>query len=250
MSNQLGAAGNGTQFATNPAAQPPPAGSVGTAQLADDGTTNAKLADMVEGTVKGRAIGAGTGNPTDLTRLQISAFVSPSLSAEGLVAQTIARTNVVGTIPTGNTVSGTVYFTSIYLYAGQTLTNALIGVSVAGVLVTMGKIGLYDNAGNLLASTANVTSAWESAGLKSHAFSAPYVVVTSGLYYMGVIIISTTPPQCYRGVLPSSLNAALATAIGAGQVPFGSLAGQTDLPVSAGVIVPGSAPGVYWIGLT
>lgn len=39
---------------------------VGTGQLANDGVDNTKLINMAAGTVKGRAIGAGTGDPTDL----------------------------------------------------------------------------------------------------------------------------------------------------------------------------------------
>jgi len=44
---------------------------VTTARIAAGQVTNAKLADMVEATMKGRAAGAGTGAPTDLTASQI-----------------------------------------------------------------------------------------------------------------------------------------------------------------------------------
>jgi hypothetical protein len=40
--------------------------------VADDAITNAKLSNMAEATVKGRASGAGTGDPTDLTADQVS----------------------------------------------------------------------------------------------------------------------------------------------------------------------------------
>jgi len=49
--------------------------SIGTTQLAADGVTNAKLADMAQGTVKGRALSAGTDNPVDLTATQVKAIV-------------------------------------------------------------------------------------------------------------------------------------------------------------------------------
>jgi hypothetical protein len=43
----------------------------------DDGVvTNAKAADMAEATVKGRAVGAGSGDPTDLTAAQLVAVIS------------------------------------------------------------------------------------------------------------------------------------------------------------------------------
>lgn len=47
--------------------------SIGTPKLTDDGVTNAKLAEMAQGTIKGRAEGAGTGNPTDLTPAEVRA---------------------------------------------------------------------------------------------------------------------------------------------------------------------------------
>ena len=45
--------------------------SVGTSQIDNDAVDNTKLANMVQGTVKGRAAGAGTGDPTDRTDAQL-----------------------------------------------------------------------------------------------------------------------------------------------------------------------------------
>ena len=47
-------------------------GTIATAGITDDAVTNAKLANMAAATVKGRALGAGTGDPTDLTQTQLS----------------------------------------------------------------------------------------------------------------------------------------------------------------------------------
>ncbi|MBK7556112.1 MAG: hypothetical protein IPI55_16350, partial [Flavobacteriales bacterium] len=46
-----------------------------TGTLANDAVTNAKLANMSAGTIKGRAVGAGTGDPTDLTADQASTIL-------------------------------------------------------------------------------------------------------------------------------------------------------------------------------
>lgn len=43
--------------------------------LDDDGVTNAKLANMAQDTIKGRASGAGTGDPVDLTGTQATAIL-------------------------------------------------------------------------------------------------------------------------------------------------------------------------------
>lgn len=45
-----------------------------TIKILDANVTNAKLANMVQNTVKGRALGAGTGVPTDLTVTQLNAL--------------------------------------------------------------------------------------------------------------------------------------------------------------------------------
>ncbi len=54
---------------------------VTTARIADDAVTNAKLANMAQATIKGRAVGAGTGDPTDLTGTQATAILDTFTSA-------------------------------------------------------------------------------------------------------------------------------------------------------------------------
>jgi hypothetical protein len=75
------------------------AGSVGTTELTDGTVTNAKLANMAEGTIKGRALSAGTGAPTDLTASQAAAIV-------GTAALNV-NTTAVGNAGTGEDVIAT-----------------------------------------------------------------------------------------------------------------------------------------------
>lgn len=49
--------------------------------IADDAVSNAKLANMAQGLIKGRATGAGTGDPTDLTSAQATAILDAFTSA-------------------------------------------------------------------------------------------------------------------------------------------------------------------------
>ena len=56
-------------------------GTVATAGIADDAVDNAKLANMVQATVKGRAAAAGTGDPADLTQAQLTALINAFTSA-------------------------------------------------------------------------------------------------------------------------------------------------------------------------
>lgn len=49
--------------------------------IANDQVTNAMLANMAAATIKGRASGAGTGDPTDLSALQVASIVSAYFAA-------------------------------------------------------------------------------------------------------------------------------------------------------------------------
>ena len=55
-------------------------GTIATADIADDAVTNAKADNMAQATIKGRASGAGTGDPTDLSAAQVATIVNSSLN--------------------------------------------------------------------------------------------------------------------------------------------------------------------------
>lgn len=55
----------------------------GNLRAKDDGITNAKLANMAQATIKGRASGAGTGDPTDLTGTQATAILDAVVGDSG-----------------------------------------------------------------------------------------------------------------------------------------------------------------------
>lgn len=60
--------------------------SIASTGLTADSVTNTYLADMAQTTVKGRALGAGTGDPTDLTAAQLNAIVgSTDLTISGVL---------------------------------------------------------------------------------------------------------------------------------------------------------------------
>lgn len=54
-------------------------------RLKDGGTTNAKLANMAEATIKGRAAGAGLGVPTDLSASQVRTILDVPTNAEAIL---------------------------------------------------------------------------------------------------------------------------------------------------------------------
>lgn len=56
---------------------------VETGKILDDNVTNPKLANMAQSTIKGRAAGAGTGDPTDLTATQATAILNAFVGDSG-----------------------------------------------------------------------------------------------------------------------------------------------------------------------
>lgn len=70
----------------------------------DAGTTNAKLANMVQQTIKGRAVAAGTGAPVDLTGTQATAILDDAtftLPGRQTAAEKIAQNSMDGRTSTG-----------------------------------------------------------------------------------------------------------------------------------------------------
>lgn len=71
-----GGGGSGITQLTGDVTAGPGSGSQA-ATIAAGAVTNTKLADMADSTLKGRAVGAGTGDPTDLTGTQATAILDP-----------------------------------------------------------------------------------------------------------------------------------------------------------------------------
>lgn len=158
------------------------------------------------------------------------------LTAEGVIAETLPRQAVRTAYVM---VTGTVYYTAIPLLPGDVIANLSVVLSVAGTLMTLTKVGLYDQVGNRLALSADVSAAWATTGLKTHAMIAPFTVQTAGLYYAAAISVFT-------GIAPN-LNAGnlsgitlINSPIGAGALPWGIQLAQADLP-NPGIIVVGAA---------
>lgn len=102
----------------------------GAGVLANDSVTNAKLANMAQATIKGRASGAGTGDPTDLTAAQVKTILA--LAAADVSDFTEAVQDVAGGMLTD---SATIDFS--YNDGAGTATASLLAAGARAVLLEM-----------------------------------------------------------------------------------------------------------------
>lgn len=116
---------NGLNAAVAAALTGPPDNSVTTAKIVNDAVTNAKLANMADSTIKGRAAAAGTGDPQDLTAAQVKTILA--LLSTDLPDFTEASQDVVGALLTASESAGDLDWT--YADASDTL-NAVVKSNV------------------------------------------------------------------------------------------------------------------------
>lgn len=166
-----------------------------------------------------------------------------ALTAQGLTAATWERLaeNSGATI----LVDGRVEFICVGLRAGDVVTNLLIAIDVAGVTMTLSKVGLYDKTGTRLAVSADQGAGWASTGLKTIAVATPYTVPIDDGYYVAIVGKATTLPRPASAAFDSKAL----LAVGSGMAPLGIQTGQTDLPSSATITFSGTG-NAYWVGVS
>lgn len=165
----------------------------------------------------------------------------------GLIAETTPRNNTISVASAA--VSGTVYYTAIALLAGDLVTNLSISVGVAASGLTLSKVGLYSSAGALLASSADQGVSWQTTGIKTIALAAPFPVLVSGIYYVALIAVGTTPPSIARGGGGGAGTPFLIAPIGAGVWPYVAQLAQGDLPATATFAANTGALAI-WMGVS
>ncbi|MDX3087177.1 hypothetical protein PV620_30200 [Streptomyces sp. ME02-6978a] len=136
---------------------------------------------------------------------------------------------------TGTTLSaGFIYLVGIVLRQATSISkvHALLGAAGSGLTSGQCLAGLYDAAGNRVATTADQSTAWASAGHKAMNLTAPYSAA-AGRYYVALLFNGTTSPTVACG---STLGAAFTPGnanLAAGGYRFArSASGQTALPAS------------------
>jgi len=126
---------------------------------------------------------------------QLAAGAMDNWGITGCLAETMDRVYC----PEVNTTIGTtgqIFLQAIFLQAGTTCTSInIFSATTAASAPTHYVFALYDINRNLLASTADQTStAWAANTLKTVAVGTPYLVPTTGLYYIMFSMVATTVP--------------------------------------------------------
>jgi hypothetical protein len=149
---------------------------------------------------------------------------------------------------------GVIYFISMYIPVTGNITSILLRASTAGSTLSNCYAGLYDTNGNLLAQTADLSTLWQTNGIRVCTLTSPYNITAPGLYYAAILVGngSTTAPV-FNGAAGA---AAALTNVNATQTS-GTLAGGsrsvsngaslTALANVSGTVT--SVQTVLWVGL-
>jgi hypothetical protein len=137
--------------------------------------------------------------------------------------------------------TGQIFCHAIYLSAGTLVSNISFHSATTGAgTPTHYVFALYDLSRNLLASSADqLTAAWAANTLKTLAMGTPYLVPTTGLYYVAISMVATTVPTLKGGTARTG----------------GQLAGQAPIisGISSTTYASGTAPasiGALTVGTT
>lgn len=168
------------------------------------------------------------------------------MAAQGYYAETTPRGSASNATIM---VSGTIYFNSVGLLAGDVVTNILTLCSLAGSGFSgIGmKAGLYSKAGVQLALTGDISVAHSSVAAKTNVLTTPYTVLTTDLYYVALIGIATTMPTLIR--TPAGV-ATEAVFTGGFSPAYGYQTGQTDLTAPATIASTATTGIAFWSGIS
>lgn len=234
-------------------------GAVGTTQQTITGTrSDTALADLLTKLASyGLVVDSTTAGPT-------LALASDLLAVDGIYRRSdygaiLGWTCHLENIYSGGTgtltAAGVMQLTRFRLPVAATVTNVICYVQIVGVLLSNCYIGLYDSTGTLRASTADQSTPWQTQGLKTIAFTSPYVA-SAGSYWLGVVQGAGTPCAAFAQAGVGDVNSNNLTNVGlsagAGNLRSATNgSGLTALPgsftPSSGMTISGRLP---WMAVT
>ena len=181
--------------------------------------------------------GGGGGSTSDAFPVPSShGFLAWSTPPDGLSSQ-----GVLGT--------GRITWARVKLVAAATVSTLWTYVGTLGSGLTAGQnfIGLYNSAGNLLASSADQSAVWTTTGLKSAAITPQSVA--AGDYLIAIVAVGTTPPAIARpnASAAAMCNANLPTTVAGLRSGLGQ-SSLTALPAS--ITSPTASTSIYWFAMS
>lgn len=175
-------------------------------------------------------------NATDTKRILTESDLSAALfGTTGCLAATFNRQQVSSATQAALT-SGTLTMVAIPLTQGTVVTNiSFFTGSTAGATMTNWWFGLFDESRNKLAISADQTSDAIASNTKhTLAMTTPYTVLTTGLYYVGIMVAATTVPTL-AGIAVTAVTARNVAPITAGTSSTG-LTTPASCPSPAGAL--------------
>ena len=144
--------------------------------------------------------------------------------------------------------SGTLTMQAIYLKAGQKISSiSFSSATTAASVPTSCIFGLYDGNRNKVAETNNATTtAWAANTVRTLSLTSQFTVPTSGIYYVGILVVATTSVPTLKGLAAKSAS----QLAGVAPILHGtSTAALTNtLPATAAAITAGV--NALWCALT
>lgn len=132
--------------------------------------------------------------------------------------------------------AGVLYLRKMKMSVDSAITNVLMSVSGAGATLSNSYVGVFDEGGNLLATSADASTALQSTGFKTFTLVTPTAAIAAGTWvYVGLVVGSggTLPTLRAAGVSAHALGIPSASEFRWGSI----LTGLTALPSS---FTPGS----------
>lgn len=144
--------------------------------------------------------------------------------------------------------AGRTHFTRLGLYVPSLITNLYVYVTTAGATLTanQNKAMLYDGAGNLLGTTVDQATAWQTTGFKPMGLVTP-VWAAAGSVYVGFYHNGTTAPALGRtlvSIAPNNMNTTSPNL----RTGLGAATGQTTTP-AATLGAQTAASTLYWVAV-
>lgn len=171
-------------------------------------------------------------------------------AAQGMIVETAPHQSC---SQLGGLVSGVAYGAQVYCQAGEVYSNANTQVlATVTTGLTHAWVGLYDSAGNLLATTADLTTQWSTGGFYTNAFTSPYTAAASGIYFCAVLtVFATASPSLAMAASVTAARAFFYTAQSGAPLYMWNQTGLAALPSPAAQpYVNNGVPGIPWVGLS